>query len=143
RGCDADGEQEASRLATTGRLAAQVAHDYNNLLWPLTSYPELMKLRLPADDPLVPMCDAMLEVARRMASISDDLVVLGRRANSELDPVNVNSLVRETVGAMPPAPTSLRLDVRLDARRPTVRGTAGQLMRVLSNLVMNARDAVE
>jgi signal transduction histidine kinase len=135
--------KSARRLETAGRLAAQVAHDYNNLLWPLASYPELMKLRLPPDDPLVPMCDAMLDVARRMAGISEDLVVLGRRARSELVPLDLNQLVQETVSGLPPAPDSLHLEVRLEAKAPLVRGSAGQLTRVLTNLLMNARDAVE
>src|SRR5262249_10986775 len=61
--------RRAQRLEMAGRIASQVAHDFNNLLSPLRGYPELIKLSVPADDFMVPLCDEMLDTVAQMVEI--------------------------------------------------------------------------
>src|SRR5262249_54058765 len=105
----------AQRLETAGRVAGQVAHDFNNLLAPLVGYPDLIKMRLPQNHPVIPFCDEMLSAATRMAEINDDLLTLGRRGHFQHTPVDLNQLVHDVVGQSPEGPPTLALELNLAA----------------------------
>ncbi len=133
----------AQRLETAGRMAGQVAHDFNNLLGPLVAYPELIKMQLPEGHPASPYCDAMLEAAERMADINEDMMALGRRGHFDQEPMDLSELVRRAAEQMPNLPESLIIDLDLAENLPVVNGSPSQLLRVFSNLLSNAREAMQ
>ncbi len=133
----------ARLLETTGMTAGQVAHDFNNLLSPLISYPQLMKEELPQGHPALRYCDVMMEAASRMAEINADMLALARRGHVERQQVDLNRLALEAVSQMLNRPDTLVLDLQLDPFLPPVAGSPAQLLRVLTNLISNARDAME
>jgi sensor domain CHASE-containing protein/nitrogen-specific signal transduction histidine kinase/CheY-like chemotaxis protein len=132
----------AQRLEAAGRIAGQVAHDFNNLLGPMVGYPELIKMRLPEGHPAAAYCDAMVDAARQMAEINENMLALGRRGLLEEQPVQLNRLVTQVVDQMADRLRGARIDVQLATSLPPVNGTPGQLSRVVSNLLANARDSI-
>ena len=134
---------QAQRLEAAGQVAAQVAHDFSNLLVPLMAYPELIKLRLSPDHPATPLCDTMMEAARHLADISADLMALGRRGRLELEPTDLNLVVQQAIECTQPQPTGLSMRVDLAPGLPTLSGNPSQLLRLLTNLITNAREAME
>lgn len=133
----------ANRLEIAGRLAGQVAHDFNNLLSPLVGYPQMIKKRLPADHPAVRFCDRMLESAQQMAAINEDLLTLGRRGHFGQERVDLNLLVEHAVEQMPAQAGTLVVDLELASDLMPTKGSSAQLQRVLSNLISNAREAMQ
>lgn len=133
---------QAQRLEMAGRVASQVAHDFNNLLSPLLGYPELVKMELPKDHPAASYCDAMLGAARQMAQINEDLLTLGRRARAHGEPTDVNAVVQQALAQMEATPPTLRVEVQLAEDLLLAIASPAQLTRVITNLVMNARDAM-
>ncbi len=132
----------AQRLETAGRIAGQVAHDFNNLLGPMVAYPQLIKMELPENHSAGPLCDAMLNAARQMADINADMLTLSRRGLLQQQPTDLNELVRQTVDEMESVPPTLHLDVDLATGLFPVSGVSAQLLRVISNLLSNAREAM-
>ncbi|HEX2924170.1 MAG TPA: PAS domain-containing protein, partial [Chloroflexota bacterium] len=132
----------SQRLETAGRIAAQVAHDFNNLLGPMVAYPELIKMKLAPDDPAVPYCDSMLEAAQLMADLNSDMLALSRRGLLEQQPVSLNQLVEQAVRQMGDYPATLRLELALASDLLPVSGSPAQISRMLSNLLVNAREAL-
>jgi two-component system, cell cycle sensor histidine kinase and response regulator CckA len=132
----------AQRLEAAGRIAGRVAHDFNNLLAPLAGYPELIKMRLPPEHPAVAYCDDLLHAAHEMAEISQDLMALGRRGLVEQQAVDLNHLVQEALVQMPAAEPGLAIEQELQPGLLPVRGSPAQMLRVIVNLVANARDAM-
>jgi signal transduction histidine kinase/ActR/RegA family two-component response regulator len=133
----------AQRLETAGLMAGQVAHDFNNLLAPMAAYPELIKSDLPEGHPAAEYCDAMLEAAKRMAAINEDMMALGRRGHFDQQAIDLGALATQTLGHLSPLPAALRIDVHsAEDVRPVV-GSRAQLARVITNLVTNAREAVQ
>lgn len=132
----------AQRLETAGRIAGQVAHDFNNLLGPVVAYPELIKLQLPKEHPAVGYCDAILEAADRMAAINDDLMTLGRRGLIDHQSVDINSLVLHALSQIENQRGELEITTDLPNDIPLIQGSPAQLLRVISNLVSNAREAM-
>ena len=133
----------AQRLEAAGRLAAQVAHDFNNLLGPLVAYPELIQMQLPADHPARPFCSAMMEAAQHMADINENMMTLGRRGHLIEESVDLNKEVEAIVGGMAGSPKALKVIMDLAPDLLPVKGASAQLSRVVTNLVSNAREAMQ
>ncbi len=133
----------AQKLETAGRIAGQVAHDFNNLLGPLALYPDLIRMQLPEGHPAARYCDTMLQAVQQMADINSDMLALARRAHTHRELTDLNKLVRQAVDQMGSPPGTLSLQLSLAPHLPPVKGAASQLLRVISNLVSNAREAME
>lgn len=133
----------AQRLETAGTVAAQVAHDFNNLLAPLVGFPELVKMSLPEGHPAVAYCDAMMQAALQMAEINEDLLALGRRGHLVHKPVDVASVIQQVLAQLDPTPPKLKVEVMVAAHLLPVQGVPAQLLRVLANLISNAREAMD
>lgn len=133
----------AHRLEAAGRIAGQVAHDFNNLLSPLVAYPELIKMQLPQDHPALSYCDAMMEAAERAAAINEDMMALGRRGHFDEQAVDLNRLVEQVLDQLSPRPDTLEIRLLLNPDLMAVNGSPAQLLRVITNLISNAREAME
>ncbi|MGI5835570.1 MAG: histidine kinase N-terminal 7TM domain-containing protein [Chloroflexota bacterium] len=133
----------AQRMETAGRIAGQVAHDFNNLLAPLIAYPDLIKAQLPESHPAVPFCDAMQEAADRMVAINEDMMALGRRGHFDQQVVNLNQLVKDAVDQMIDTPETLKISLHLCDDLLSISGSPAQLLRVIVNLISNAREAMQ
>jgi PAS domain S-box-containing protein len=132
----------AQRLETAGRVAGQVAHDFNNLLGPLIAYPELISSMLPDNHPAQKYVSAMLESAQQLSDINQQLLTLGRRGHYELEPLSLNDIAKRVVTHLSPCPPDLSVELDLAADLMPALGGASQLMRVATNLVANARQAM-
>lgn len=132
----------AQRMEAAGRVAAQVAHDFNNLLGPIVAYPDLIRLRVPEDECILEYCDSMQEAALRMADINENMMTLGRRGLLHEEPIDLNALVRSAVGHMQALPETLRLSAQLEPDLFPISGDPSQLLRVMDNLLRNARESM-
>jgi signal transduction histidine kinase len=71
--------QNAQKLESLGTLAGGVAHDLNNILSGIVSYPELLLLDLEPDSPLRGPLQAIKASGDKAAEIVQDLLTLARR----------------------------------------------------------------
>ncbi len=136
--------RQSQRMEAIGRLAGGVAHDFNNLLTAITSYCDLAEDG--REDPSGERRTSIGGIrgaADRAAELTQQLLAFSRRQVLELTPLDVNAVVSEH------APMLQRLlgeDVAvvlsLDPDVATVTMDAGQLVQVLMNLAVNARDAM-
>jgi PAS domain S-box-containing protein len=133
----------AMRLETAGRIAGQVAHDFNNLLGPLMAYPDLITDTLPAQHEALPLIDDMRQAAEQIAEINQQLLTLGRRGHYNLQPLNLNKIVDQIIGDIFPAPETLIIEKNLAADLMNINAGGSQILRALSNLISNARDAMQ
>ncbi len=133
----------AERLETAGRIAGQVAHDFNNLLTPLAGYPQLIKRRLPEGHPAVRYCDIMVESVQQMSDINEDLLALGRRGHVEQQLVDLNQLVEQSAEQFSGALDTLEVLLNLSPDLLPIKGAPAQLLRVITNLISNAREAMQ
>ena len=134
---------QAQKMESIGRLAGGVAHDFNNMLSVILGYTELIKSRLPADDPLM---KSILEIERagiRSRDITSQLLAFSRKQIIEPRVVDLNALISHT------QKTLARLigeDIELlfcpgnDLWR--IKIDPAQVDQILMNLAVNARDAM-
>ena len=135
--------EQLHRLTSLGRLSAQVAHEFNNVLMGIQPVTEVIGRRYQDDPQLCRVAESIRSSIARGKRITTDILRFGRPAQPTLDTVNVDHLLRQTsdeIRTMMPETISLRCEV---VDRPLfVCADAAQLSQVLINLALNARDAM-
>jgi two-component system, cell cycle sensor histidine kinase and response regulator CckA len=136
-------ESRASRLEMAGTIAGQVAHDFNNLLGPILGYPELIHDILPQDHKAHAYLDSIESAARKIASINQDLLTMGRRGHYSQTVVDLNRIVLQAAQELEASTETVVVELDLCKKLNKIMGGSAQIHRILSNLLMNAQDAVD
>jgi signal transduction histidine kinase len=89
--------QSGQKMEALGNLAGGVAHDLNNILSGIVSYPELILLDLPEDSPLRDPILTIKHSGDKASAIVQDLLTLARRGVSAMEVLNLNDIVTEYV----------------------------------------------
>ena len=87
--------RRAQKMEAIGLMAGGVAHDLNNILSGVISYPELILLSLPEASPLVKPIKAIRESGKSAAAVVDDLLTLARGVSSSRVNSNINGIIGE------------------------------------------------
>lgn len=128
------------RIEMMGLLSTGIAHDLNNLL--AVTVASLARIRpetLGHDGEL--LVDA-LDALAHIRAIAKNLVHLGRESGLGAQPVNLTERVSVTLElVMPSIPSGVRI-VRSAHGDPVVEAEPTQVDQAITNLVLNARDAV-
>jgi signal transduction histidine kinase len=136
----------AERLAVSGRIMAEVAHEVGTPLHSVAGHLELLRKDLPpevlAGDVEHRLAVIEAQVARVIEIIAR-LLALTRHPGADVSPVDLNALVREMLDVVRPgvAAAGLTLEAATAADLPRVLGTGDALRQVILNLLTNAVDA--
>ncbi|MDB4917134.1 MAG: sensor hybrid histidine kinase [Gemmatimonadetes bacterium] len=135
---------QAEKMESVGRLAGGIAHDFNNMLAVILGYIELALVDLPADHPLQDDLQEAQSAARRSADLTRQLLAFARRQSiapsvQRLDET-VSSLLKmlhRLIGE------DIHLAWQPQESTWLVNVDSSQVDQVLTNLTVNARDAVD
>jgi len=136
--------RQAQKVEAIGHLAGGVAHDFNNILTVLTGYASLLDIKMDEDDPLREHVDQILSASKKASGLTQSLLTFSRQRSVTLLAVDINSIVRETIGLLKRLITEdivLRACLATDAI--TIMADATQIDQILFNLVTNAMDAMK
>jgi PAS domain S-box-containing protein len=135
--------QDKERLASLGLLAAGVAHEVNTPLTGISSYAQLLLADTEPDDPKYRVLKKMEQQTFRASNLVNSLLELIASRPRARELVNVRELVEQTVAInedlLKPKSIALSVAPIPDLR---VRGNFHDLQQVLTNVILNARDAV-
>ncbi len=135
--------RRAQQLESLGRLAGGVAHDFNNLLTVIIGYTQSALDVIPPHSDQAEQLHLVLEAGRRSADLTRQLLAFARRQPGEPAVVNVSRSVEDLTTILSKLlGKSAQLISRLSAAAPPVTIDPTQLDQVISNLVLNARDAM-
>jgi len=134
---------QSQKLEAVGILAGGVAHDFNNMLGAIIGYAELTRDRMDFADPMRRNLEKILDVARRSANLTRQLLAFARKET--VTPIIFD--LNESVEAMLKMLRRLigeNIDLAwLPGAGPcTVYMDPSQLDQILANLCVNARDAI-
>lgn len=140
--------KRAQKMEALGTLAGGVAHDLNNILPSLISYPELILVDLPPESPLRKPILGIKQSGEKAAALAQDLLTLARRGIPAAVPVDVNRVVSEYLDSpeferVKADRSLLQVETFLDKDLAKVVGSPIQLYKVVMNLVMNAVEALQ
>jgi two-component system, cell cycle sensor histidine kinase and response regulator CckA len=84
---------KANNLKSLGQMAGSVAHDLNNILSGVVSYPDLLLAQMDESDEFYAKIKKIKEAGKRAAAVVADLVVLARGGSSLTTIENINDIV--------------------------------------------------
>jgi len=133
---------QLNRLTSLGRLATQVAHEFNNVLMGIQSMMNVIRRRAAENDDVLGAADTINAALSRGKRVTTDILRFGRPAQLAIRAVDANALVRQSIGELR-STLPERIDVHLALLEiPRAAADPGQLAQVLTNLIFNARDAM-
>jgi len=133
---------QAQKLEAVGGLAGGVAHDFNNILTVILSSCHL--LRKDAGNGSAQARVSMIETAaERAASLTRQLLAFSRHQVLEVQSLNLNSVIQETAKLLERLlGEDVKLTLSLDPKLGNVLADSTQVVQILMNLAVNARDAM-
>jgi PAS domain S-box-containing protein len=137
----------AKKMEAMGTLAGGVAHDLNNILSGIVSYPELMLLDLPTESKLREPIKIMMESGQKASAMVQDLLTMARRGVTSMEVLNLNDIINEYLGSPEYRKISeyhpaVRFRVDTDPNLLNFEGSAIHLFKTLMNLISNAAEAM-
>lgn len=136
--------RHSQKMEAVGRLAAGIAHDYNNVLTIVNGNASLALDDLEDGHPAQPSLEAIQHAGERAAALTQRLLAFSRADPPQNIEFEVNDAV---VGFADVLRSALGDDVVLELDLAegglVVRGDAHQFEQAVLNLTINARDAIE
>lgn len=135
---------QLNRLTSLGRLSAQVAHEFNNVMMGIQPMVEAVRRRAGHDATLIRFTDVISASLQRGKRITTDILRFGRPAQPTLRPIEVRDLMDQAADEIRPLLADrVALELFIADPRAHVLADRAQLTQVLLNLAVNARDAME
>ncbi|MFI5233279.1 MAG: response regulator [Gemmatimonadales bacterium] len=139
-----DQVQHAQKLESLGVLAGGIAHDFNNLLAEILGNAELARRELAPDSPTLALFNDIEASAMRAVELTRQMLAYSGRAQLESRPLDLSSIVDTMADALrktisPNADLQLELATAL----PLVEADLSQIQQVVTNLVINASEALK
>ncbi len=136
--------RQAQKMESVGRLAGGIAHDFNNALGVILGRSELALGAADAGTPLARHLEAIREAGLRSASLTRQLLAFARMQTMEPRVLDLNASIRALLAMLKQLiGEDVHLVWRPGASRMSVKTDPAQIDQVLTNLVVNARDALE
>ncbi len=134
---------KANRVASLGRLAATIAHEFNNVLMGISPFVELLKRGDVPYERRLNALDHMGKAVQRGRRITEEILRFTNQPEPVFEPVELWSWSESIAHELQPLLGSQYVfNVEVEDQRLRARADIGQLHQVVSNLVLNARDAM-
>jgi PAS domain S-box-containing protein len=139
--------EQAQKMEAIGTLAGGVAHDLNNILSGIVSYPDLLLMDLPENSHLREPIRTIRDSGQKAAAIVQDLLTMARRGVTVTSVVNLNKIVSDYLtspehGKLKSFHPDVRIDCDLAANMLNIMGSPVHLAKTIMNLVSNAAEAM-
>lgn len=134
--------EQASRLTSLGRLAATIAHEFNNVLMGISPFLEVLRRPNTTPERRATALDHMSASMKRGKRVTEEILRYTRPAPPVIERVDV-AKVQKTLLTEVKSVLSAAYEVTVAVKDPSlaVMADASQLHQTLSRLVLNARDA--
>lgn len=135
--------RQAQKMEAVGRLAAGVAHDFNNILTVILGNTALHLREPQLDEKISTSLQQVARAAERATGLTRQLLAYSRKQIIQRRPLALNEIVEQTV-------TMLRriigehisIEMQLTRDLPPIYADPSSVDQVIMNLALNARDAM-
>ncbi len=135
---------QAEKLGAVGQLAAGIAHEFNNILTGIMGLAHLVRQDLPKESPSLGDMDGILEASGKAADLVAQLLAFSRQKASSFEVFDLCGMVRSRLKILGSVTgETVELSASLPDESALIRGSTEQLERVLMNLIINSRDAID
>ncbi|MBI2788751.1 MAG: MEDS domain-containing protein [Elusimicrobia bacterium] len=134
---------QEQRLAAVGRLAGGVAHEFNNILTALLGAAQYVEDELPADSASRADTREITRLGRRAAALTNQLLCFAQRRHFQPRRLDLSSAVAAVANSLRPTQgAEIALSIPEAGQGPFVHADPGALEVIVTNLLVNAREAM-
>ncbi|MCP4692353.1 MAG: PAS domain S-box protein, partial [Desulfobacterales bacterium] len=140
--------QRSNKMESIGLMAGGVAHDLNNILSGIVSYPDLLLMDTPLDSPFRKPLETIKDSGQRAADVVADLLTVARGAATGKEVYDLNAIIGDYLKS--PEHEKLRRDhpgvvfeTDLDSEAASIRCSTPHMKKILSDLLLNGIEAVD
>lgn len=134
---------QAQRLESIGRLAGGIAHDFNNILNIILGRAQLAKQKT-KDERIERDLNQIIEASNRATGIISQILSFARKQITNPIPVNLNNLIYQSLKMLGSiVGDNIHIQFKQEKDLWKVLIDPVQLDQILSNLIVNAKDAIQ
>ncbi|MBU0663765.1 MAG: transporter substrate-binding domain-containing protein [Proteobacteria bacterium] len=135
------------KMEMIGMMAGGVAHDLNNILSGIVTYPELLLMKIPEDSDLRKPIEVIRDAGKRAAAVVADLLTMARGVAAVRENANMNTLIQSYLNSpeyqqMHSHHQEVECTVDLDPELLNISCSPVHINKCLMNLITNATEAV-
>ena len=135
--------RQIQNVEAVGQLAGGIAHDFNNILMVISSYCELLQIKLAPADPNMIMINEIKGAADKGAALTRQLLAFSRKQKIARTIVDLNQVIQDMqLMVRHLIREDIELSVKIHDGLHPVKVDSSQIERLIVNLVVNARDAM-
>ncbi len=140
--------RKAEKMEAIGLMAGGVAHDLNNILSGVVSYPEMLLLKLPKHDEYYDHLTFIYDAGMRAAAVVEDLLTVARGVATVRETSSLNNLINEYFVSIDfknklSVHPQVNILLELEHKLWTIRCSPVHIQKLLMNLVINAFEAID
>jgi signal transduction histidine kinase len=137
--------RQKQRLETVGTLAGGVAHEFNNVLVPITLFTDMALQDLPENSPARPDLERVLGAARRAKDVVRKILTFSRElGDSTLTAVDMRAVIADGLNLLKAlGPPSIEIHTEIADSVPALRADATLALHMVVNLCTNAFQAMQ
>ncbi len=135
--------EQSQKMEAIGTLAGGVAHDFNNLLTVINGYAEMALMKAEKGSSLHKNLISILKAGKSAEGLTRQLLAFSRKQIYEPKILNINEIItsmdkmmRRLLGE------DIQIETNLTTDTPNIKADPAQIEQILTNLIINARDAV-
>lgn len=135
--------QQAQKLESLGLLAGGIAHDLNNTLVGVQGNASLALAQVADETDLHDRLQRIVGACERASKVIRQMLAYAGHVTCDTSPLDLNRLIEDMTEFMRASvPKTMILETRLDPALPKIQGDNGQLQQVITNLIVNAVEAI-
>ena len=139
-----DKSRVQERLAAVGQLAAGIAHDFNNLLTGIIGYAQLLTMRADVSELAKKDLRRIEEQGQQAAHLIRQILDFSRKSIIQRQPLNLNTFIKEAIRFLDRTiPENVRISFDAEPDTYTIHADPAQIQDMLTNLSVNAKDAMQ
>jgi len=138
---------QVQRMESLGLMAGGIAHDLNNILSGVVSYPDLLLMDIPDDSKMRKPLEAIRESAQRASEVVADLLTIARGVATHKEVCNLNGIVSDYLKSpehqkLEKMRPSIRINTEFATDLSNIDCSAVHIKKALMNLITNASEAI-
>ena len=136
--------QQAQKMESIGALAGGIAHEFNNILFPIIGYTEMCMYDVPENSKTRKNLASVLKAADRAKDLIQQIQNFSTKEGQKRKPLKIQYIIKETLKLLRASlPATIGLRHEIDNTCGPVAADPSEIQQVLMNLCTNAYQVME
>ena len=133
---------QAQKLTALGELLGTTTHEFNNILMTILNYAKL-GLRHKDEETRDKAFDKILGAANRAGKITNSILAIAKNRKKQFEPIDLTLLIEDALVLLEREMNKYRISVEKEFQPiPEILADGNQVLQILLNLLINARQAM-